>query len=166
VQVRLEPNGEGLDDRDLPVASPALGLLALEPWRAAVDPVRVAWDVQAPSGQVDVLPGQREQLAEPQPGEQSGRNGALPVGRRGVDHRERLRQRHDGGLAGVAARHLHPEQREGVDVAVDLRGLEAAAQHGDVLADAAGRQRPGDLAGDPGPHLVRVDLGQRIAAEL
>ncbi len=65
----LEPSGQGLDDRDLPVAGPALGLFALEPGRAGVDLGEGGPHVEAPAGQVDVVDGQRKQLAQTQPGE-------------------------------------------------------------------------------------------------
>jgi hypothetical protein len=121
--------------------------------------------LRPPAGQVDVLAGQREQLPEPQAGEQGGGDGAAPRRRRDGDHLERLLERQHGRLAGVAARHLHAEQRQRLEVPVDLRGLEAAAQHGDGLPDAAGRQRSGDLPGDPAPDVVRVDLRERQRAE-
>lgn len=65
----------------------------------------------------------------------------------------------------MAAWHLDAEQRQVAEVAVDLRRLEAAPQDRDVLMDAAGRQGAGDLAGDPFADVVRVDLGERVAAE-
>jgi hypothetical protein len=122
-------------------------------------------DVEPPAGQVDVLAGQREQLPEPQAGEQGGGDRRSATPRRDGDHLERLLERQHGRLAGVAARHLHAEQRQRLEVPVDLRGLEAAAQHGDGLPDAAGRQRSGDLPGDPAPDVVRVDLRERQRAE-
>jgi hypothetical protein len=80
--VRLEQHGERLDDRDLPVAGAALRLLPPDPRRAAADLGQGRPDVEAPAGQVDVLPGEREQLPEPQAGEQRGGDGAAP--RRGA----------------------------------------------------------------------------------
>jgi hypothetical protein len=62
-------------------------------------------------------------LPQRQAGEPGGRDRAAPRRRRDRDHVERLGQGEHGRFAGVAVRHLHAQQRQRLQVAIDLRRL-------------------------------------------